>query len=78
MSTIISITKRLSFDKDYDREQQVMKDHAQPVISQQGQYLKLIFTAPATGHIKLIRPSSQAMDRVFKINSDREGGQTWY
>lgn len=65
--------KGLSFDKDYDREQQVSKDHARPMISQQGQALLLVFKVPATGQIKLIRPSSQALDKVFPISSDAAG-----
>lgn len=61
--------KGLGFDRDYKLEQQVTKDHAQPIIRQTGQMLNLKFTTPVAGKIRFIRPSSQAMDKIFPLNS---------
>lgn len=66
--------KGLSFDNDYKREQQVTADHAEPLIKQNGKTLELIFSTPVTGNIKFVRPSNQAMDKTFALNS--EGAQT--
>jgi hypothetical protein len=61
--------KGLRFDRDYDRERQVGIDHAQPLITRNGQTLLLKFTAPVTGKINFIRPSNQALDKEFQFNS---------
>jgi len=61
--------KGLSFNKDHDREEQVSKDHAEPVISQINDRLMIVFNEPATGKINFMRPSDKALDRSFKLNS---------
>lgn len=61
--------KGLSFDKDYKREQLVIKDHAQPAISQEGDHLLIRFTTPAAGKISLIRPADKASDRAYPLTS---------
>ncbi|QEC79557.1 nitrogen fixation protein FixH [Mucilaginibacter ginsenosidivorax] len=62
--------KGLNFDKDYAKEKQVVTDHAQPAIQVNGKLVNITFTAPATGSIKFIRPSSQALDKTFPINTE--------
>ncbi len=61
--------KGLSFNKDHSREEQVNKDHAEPVISQNNNQLMIAFTQPVTGKVSFMRPSDKAMDRSFKLES---------
>jgi hypothetical protein len=61
--------KGLSFNKDHSREEQVTKDHAEPVITQDNARLTIAFTQPVTGKVNFMRPSDKAMDRSFKLNS---------
>lgn len=64
--------KGLTFNRDYDREKQVMTDHATPVIEQVGQTLALTFKTPLTGTIRFERPSDQLQDRSFALQSDAD------
>jgi len=64
--------KGLNFNKDYDREQQVTKDHAQPSIQQIDSELVLRFTKPVKGKIAFVRPSNQKMDKSFKLETAEE------
>ena len=61
--------KGLNFNKDYNREQQVSKDNAQPSISQEGNHLLIGFKAPALGKISLIRPADKASDKAYPLQS---------
>lgn len=61
--------KGLNFNKDYNKEQQVVKDHAQPVISQVGDHLVIRFKTPSSGKISLIRPANKASDTVYPLRS---------
>ena len=61
--------KGLSFNQDYNREEQVTKDHAQPQIEIEDHQIKFVFSQPAKGTIKFMRPSSTSKDRVYSINS---------
>jgi hypothetical protein len=61
--------KGLSFNKDYNKEKQVVNDQAQPVIIVKKGILCLAFTKPVVGTIKFIRASNKYQDRVFKIDS---------
>jgi hypothetical protein len=60
--------KGLSFNHDYDREQQVSKDHAQPMITMTGDSITFLFSQPVTGSVKFQRPSSTDMDKIFKLD----------
>jgi nitrogen fixation protein FixH len=60
--------KGLNFDKDFNKEKQVSVDHAQPTITITGQFVKVNFTTPATGTVSFLRPSSEALDKVFKLD----------
>jgi hypothetical protein len=62
--------KGLSFDKDYAKERQVIKDNARPVIYINGRQVKITFSAPANGSVRFIRPSSEALDKIFQLNTD--------
>jgi hypothetical protein len=62
--------KGLNFDKDFDKEKQVVKDHARPLISIIEKQVSVTFAEPAKGSIKFIRPSSEALDKTFQLNTD--------
>jgi len=64
----------LNFNHDYDREAQVGKDHAQPLIQVIGHHIKFTFAQPVKGKIKFMRPSDPALDRFFKLDSS-EGNE---
>src|SRR5271165_5659973 len=55
----------LNFDHDYNREKQVVTDHAAPSIKVDSQMFRLTFTRPVTGKIKFLRPSDTALDRTL-------------
>jgi hypothetical protein len=61
--------KGLNFDHDYEREQQVVKDNAQPLIQFSNDQLKLIFSQSAKGTVKFMRPSSTLSDKVYPVNN---------
>ena len=62
--------KGLNFDKDFDKEKQVYKDHAQPEVNISGKDLSIAFAESAVGTIRFIRPSSEAMDKTFQLNTN--------
>lgn len=61
--------KGIGYDKDYNRKNQVQKDHAEPVITSDDS-LKIVFQQPATGNLKFIHSSDKKMDRMLEIVSD--------
>lgn len=64
--------KGLNFDQDFNKESQVTKDHAKPAITIGSEYCTVTFIQQAKGTIRLIRPSSEAMDKVLPINTDNK------
>jgi len=65
--------KGLTYDKDYNREQQVIKDKAQPTIEADSCCIEVSFPQTVLGQVKLTRPSSNMGDRVIPI--DNKNGQ---
>src|ERR1700761_9292815 len=63
--------KGLSFDKDYAREENVVKYHAQPQIQLNNYAVEIDFTGNATGTIKFERPSDDGMDKIFQVNASK-------
>ncbi|WP_162996358.1 FixH family protein [Mucilaginibacter celer] len=61
--------KGMSFNKDHNREEQVIKDHAEPLITQRGDQLSIAFSKPVTGRISFMRPSDKTQDKAFALNS---------
>ncbi len=59
----------LNFDHDYNREEQVVKDHAQPLIDIDTCCIKLTFPQPIKGEVRMSRPSSDARDTTFVLNN---------
>jgi len=62
--------KGLNFDKDFAKEKQVIADHAQPAISIEAGQAHIAFTKPANGTARFIRPSSEALDKTFQLNTN--------
>jgi hypothetical protein len=63
----------LNFNHDYDREKQVVKDHAQPVIAVNTGSVTVTFPQPVKGEVRFLRPSSDFKDQ--KMPLDNPGGQ---
>jgi nitrogen fixation protein FixH len=61
--------KGLAFNHDYDREAQVVKDHARPLIVLVGHLVRLTFAQPVKGKIKFMRPDDNTLDKAFNLNS---------
>ena len=64
--------KGLTFNRDYDRELQVNKDHAKPVITYDAKNITITFTSPVKGKIKFMRPSDTGLDKYFNLNSGND------
>ncbi|EHQ27703.1 FixH family protein [Mucilaginibacter paludis] len=63
--------KGLTFNHDYNREEQVTKDHAQPLVRLTDQNINFHFTAPAKGKVKFMRPANTALDATYQFNTDK-------
>ena len=63
--------KGLSFNHDYNREQQVIKDHAQPLITVIDNHVKLTFAVPVKGTVNFERPSNNLLDKVYRLDSGK-------
>jgi hypothetical protein len=59
----------LNFDHDYNREAQVVKDHAQPVILVNDTFIKFTFPQVVKGAVKFNRPASDAPDQAYLIDN---------
>lgn len=59
----------LNFDHDYNREEQVTKDHAQPVIEVDTCCIKVTFHQKISGKVRLSRPSSDAKDTTITLDN---------
>jgi len=63
----------LNFDHDYDREKQVVKDHAQPRIEVDTCCVKITFPQQVKGQVRFLRPSSDFRDQTFSLdNANRQ------
>ena len=61
--------KGLTYNQYYNKEVQVIKDHAQPAIKISGDYIFIKFTQPAKGAVHLQRPSDVSLDETYKFDS---------
>lgn len=59
----------LNYDRDYNREEQVTKDHAEPLIEISRDSIKFIFPQIISGQVKFMRPSSDARDGIYPIDN---------
>lgn len=59
----------LNFDHDYNREAQVTKDHAQPLIQVDTCCIKLTFPQIVNGKVRMSRPSSDARDTTIALDN---------
>lgn len=63
--------KGLNFDHDYNREENVVKDHAQPQIQMGTDSVLISFNTTVAGTIKFERPSATQMDKIFQVAASR-------
>jgi hypothetical protein len=61
--------KGLTYNQYYNKEMQVIKDHAQPVVKISGDYIFIKFKNPATGTLHLQRPSNNSLDKTYRFDS---------
>jgi hypothetical protein len=61
--------KGLNFDKDFNKERRVEIDHARPLIEVTGKTVSISFVKPASGSIRFVRPSNEALDNTIKVDS---------
>jgi hypothetical protein len=59
----------LNFDHDYNREAQVTRDHAQPLITVSKDSIIFVFPQPIKGRVTFMRPSSDAKDAVYALDN---------
>jgi hypothetical protein len=57
----------INFDHDYNRELQVTKDRAKPVIEITADTIRFTFPNAVTGTVKFIRPSSDVKDKSYPL-----------
>ena len=63
----------LNFDHDYNREAQVTRDHAQPLITIVKDSIKFVFPQVINGRVRFMRPASDAKDLVYTLNNTNGG-----
>lgn len=61
--------KGLTYNQYYNKEMQVVKDKAQPVIKIAGKYISIKFKDPAAGTLRLQRPSSVSLDKSYRFDT---------
>jgi hypothetical protein len=61
--------KGLTFNQTYNKEKQVITDHAQPIIQVSEGFVKLTFASAAKGKITFQRPSNNLLDTVYQLDS---------
>lgn len=60
--------KGLAFDIDYNQQQQVITDNAEPIIKQTNDHVILSFGGVDSGTVNFKRPSDHTMDQSFSFN----------
>ena len=62
--------KGLAYDSVYNKERQVINDHATPAISIKDKLMLIRFTGSAIGKIHFERPSDPGLDKLISFRSD--------
>ncbi|WP_219226773.1 FixH family protein [Pedobacter antarcticus] len=62
--------KGIHYDETFNRKEQVIKDHAAPLISIQPELLNITFSKPAKGTIRMVRNSDKKQDRIMHFETD--------
>lgn len=62
--------KGIHYDETFNRKEQVIKDHAAPMISIQPELLNITFSKPAKGTIRMVRNSDKKQDRIMPFETD--------
>jgi len=63
--------KGLTYNQYYNKEMQVIKEHAQPLITISDNYIFVRFKDPAVGTMHLQRPADVSLDKAFQFNSGK-------
>ncbi len=59
--------KGLAYDIDYEQQQQVITDNAQPLITQTDDYITISFLSVDSGTVSFKRPSDRTKDQTFSF-----------
>lgn len=62
--------KGINYNKDYDRKENVKRDHAEPLVILKEDNIVLTFSQQAAGKVKLIRTADKKMDKLMKLQTD--------
>lgn len=64
----------IRYDEDYQKKEQVKKDHAEPGLAISNTIVALSFKKPATGTVRMMRPADKRLDRTepFKTNAQQQ------
>ncbi len=66
--------KGLTYNRYYNKEMQVIKDQAQPVIKIAGECVFIKFKDAAAGTLRLQRPSNVLLDRRYRFDTHQSSG----
>ena len=61
----------INYNKDYDKKEQVRKDHAEPGLIISNRAITLTFMKPAQGTVRMMRPADKRMDRTAPFQTDK-------
>lgn len=62
--------KGINYNMDYDRKENVKRDHAEPLVILTEDNIVLTFSQQAAGKVKLIRTADKKMDKLLKLQTD--------
>lgn len=62
--------KGIHYDETFNRKEQVIKDHAAPLIRIKPEFLNMTFSKPAKGTIRMVRNSDKKQDRIMPFETD--------
>ncbi|WP_432708640.1 FixH family protein [Pedobacter sp.] len=62
--------KGISYNVEYQKKTQVLRDQAAPKVMIHDQQLNLLFNQQATGNVKLIRTADKTMDKSMTLKTD--------
>jgi hypothetical protein len=64
--------KGINYDVDYNKKENVKRNHMEPAFLLRNDSLVVTFPAAAEGTLKLIRTADKKMDRAFKLETDAD------
>lgn len=64
--------KGLNYDQEYNKREQVNKDHALPIVKITGDTLSITFKEAAIGNIRMMHNSDKKLDKRFILTTDHQ------